>query len=271
MNPIYIVCIMLIILYGIAWFFHGSNQPSSILYEKQYIGHARHQSPYPENSLALYHYLINTLHYNIVEGDVVFTSDGYPILNHGVTTYVYKNKNRHHININKTTLNELKAYSILPNTNFAFTTVEEFIKFSKQSNVCVMMDLTFQKYTFSNLKCLYDIVEKYSMKCNTIWGDANVFKLALLDRNLVCQIGGSWGRKLLIEAKLKSFFCGQVIMSFSYYGGDIEDFGYIVRYGHRLGFIMKAATINDPKIADRFWAIGTDLINTDILQNKEYK
>ena len=57
-------------------------------------------------------------------------------------------------------------------------------------------------------------------------------------------------------------------MSFSYYGGDIEQFEKIVRYGHRLGFVMKVATVNDAETANRFWKIGTDLINTDALLNE---
>lgn len=62
-------------------------------------------------------------------------------------------------------------------------------------------------------------------------------------------------------------------MSFSYYGGNIESFQNIVRWGHRLGFIMKVATINDLDTANRFWKIGADLINTDKLinTNKAYE
>lgn len=267
MILIYTVCIMFLAICVRYYFFHDSIQPSPTLYKKQYIGHARHQGSYPENSLTLYHYLVNTLNYKIVEGDIVFTIDGCPVLNHGKEANVYKKGILYHININKTTFDELTTYSIRPDLNLPITTVEGFVKFGKQNNICVMLDLTFQKYTLSNLKSLYEIVNKYGMKANTIWGDANIFKLALLDRKLICQIGGSWGRKLLIEAKLKSCFCKQIIMSFSYYGGNIESHEKIVRWGHRLGFIMKVATINELEIAERFWYIGTDLINTDILQN----
>ncbi|MBP3471742.1 MAG: hypothetical protein J6K41_05890 [Paraprevotella sp.] len=269
MPLIILACVIFTIFYGISIFYHNSNSPSAILYRKQYIGHARHQGPYKENTLQLYHYLINTLQYKIVEGDVVFTYDGHPILNHGVTVDVYKQGIRYSININKITLKDLKTYSILPHLNTSFTTVEEFIRLGKQSNVCVMLDLTFQKYTLTHLKTLYNIVVKYKMQNNTIWGDANVFKLALLNRGLICQVGGSWGKKLLIEAAFKSLFCRQLIMSFSYYGGQVNGFEKIVRYGHQLGFIMKVATINERNIAEQFWKIGTDLINTDCLIDKK--
>ena len=56
-------------------------------------------------------------------------------------------------------------------------------------------------------------------------------------------------------------------MSFSYYGGKVESFLHIVKWGHRLGFVMKVATVNDLDLANRFWKIGTDLINTDKLLN----
>ena len=34
-----------------------------ILNQKQYIGHARHEGPFQENSLELYHYLVEQLSY----------------------------------------------------------------------------------------------------------------------------------------------------------------------------------------------------------------
>lgn len=43
-----------------------------ILNQKQYIGHARHEGPFQENSLELYHYLVEQLSYKIIEADVVF-------------------------------------------------------------------------------------------------------------------------------------------------------------------------------------------------------
>lgn len=55
-------------------------------------------------------------------------------------------------------------------------------------------------------------------------GDADILKLARLNRHLIVQVGGSWGRKLLIKSFLTSFLCKTTIMSFSYYGGNVESF-----------------------------------------------
>ncbi|MEE3384330.1 MAG: glycerophosphodiester phosphodiesterase family protein [Prevotella sp.] len=234
---------------------------------KQYIGHARHKGPAPENSLDLYRYLIHEIGYQIIEGDVVFTRDGVPILNHGVILDAYINGENIKINSSEITYNELMKYSLSPNSHIPISTVDDFVRFGYSNKVYIMLDLTFQKYTLSNYKTLYDIVKKNNMLEHTIWGDPDFTKLARINRQLICQVGGSWGRKLLIESFIKSFFCKKMIMSYSYYGGNIEQNARIVRWGHKLGFLMKVATINDQHIADRFWNIGTDLINTDTLTN----
>ena len=238
-----------------------------ILFNKQYIGHAQHKGPFINNTYLLYDYMIKELNYKIVEADIVFTSDGIPVLHHGVEAKVYQNCKKNNINIINTPYSQLKDFSLSGDYAVPFTTVEDLLKLGQKHDVCIMLDLTFQHYTLFHLRTLYNLVCRYKMKSKTIWGDANVYMLALIDRHLICQIGGSWGRKLLIESFVKSFFCQQVIMSFSYYGGNIESFRHIVDWGHRLGFIMKVATVNDLDIANRFWTIGTDLINTDTLQN----
>jgi len=237
--------------------------------KRQYIAHARHKGPAPENSIKLYDFLVNELRYRIIEGDVVFTSDGVPVLNHGVTLNAYKKGELEIVDISKITYNVLTVYSLLPNIFFPISTVEDYVKFGHQNNITIMFDLTFQNYTKSNYKTLYDIVKSNNMLDHTIWGDPDFTKLARIDRNLICQVGGSWGRKLLIEAFMKSLFCKKMIMSYSYYGGNVEENERIVKYGHKLGFVMKVATINDQNVANRFWRIGTDLINTDVLINKE--
>lgn len=239
----------------------------SDLFKRQYIGHARHDGPYPENSLALYHYLTG-LHYEIVEADVVFTEDGIPVLNHGTKLNIGEIE----IDISKVKYADLSYYKI-PNPKgegmFKITSAEEFISFGHAKNITIMLDLTFQHYTYKNLCRLYGLVCKYDMKMQTIWGDADISKLARIDRQLIVQSSGSWGRRLLLKSLAKSFFCKTMIMSFSYYGGDVEQFANIVNWGHRLGFLMKVATVNDEVTADKFWKIGTDLINTDTLLNSK--
>ena len=236
--------------------------------KKQYIAHARHKGNAPENSILLYEYVVESLGYGIIEGDVVFTKDGVGILNHSIFLEAYINKEKISVDVTKAYYDELRSYSLSCEDYIPITTVEEFIKFGKSKDVWIMLDLTFQKYSYSNYKYLYNLACKYDMKQRIIWGDPDFFKLAMIDRKLICQLGGSWGCKMLIEAAFKSLLCKKMIMSFSYYGGDIEQFEKIVRYGHRLGFVMKVATVNDAETANRFWKIGTDLINTDALLNE---
>jgi hypothetical protein len=239
-----------------------------ILLRKQYIGHASHVGPYVANSLRLYTYLVEELKYHIVEADVVFTNDGVPVLNHSIFLTAYIDGEKEILNINQTNYTELLRYSIESEDNIQITTVADFVKFGRESKICIMLDLTFQTYSINHYRKLYEIVKENNMLDSTIWGDPDIIKLAIIDRNLICQFGGSWGRKLLLLSFLKSFFCHTTIMSFSYYGGDIESFARIPKLGHRLGFIMKVATINDIQKANEFWKIDTDLINTDILLNQ---
>lgn len=242
---------------------------SPFFYKKQYIGHARYQAPYPENSLLLYKYLFDELQYNIVEADIVFTLDGIPVLNHFPVTEAYIDDKIQTVDINKLTFAELSKFS-RSSDGTPFCTAEDYIKLAAAAKKCVMLDLTFQKYSISNYRSLYRIVKKYGMEGNTIWGDPDILKLALIDRHLVCQFAGSWGRKMLLFTIIKSFFCKVTMMSFSYYGGEVENFANIVKAGHFMGFIMKVATVNDEKLANRFWRIGTDLIITDTLKNTKY-
>lgn len=233
---------------------------------KQYIGHARHEGPYPENSISQFHYLVEELCYKVIEADVVFTLDGVPVLNHGTKKTIQAKGRRQEVNVNGITYQDL-IQLLEQDENGYLTTVAEYVRFGKEHGVIIMLDLTFQQYSFSQYRTLYAIVSRYGMENQVIWGDANILKLARLNRHMIVQVGGSWGRKLLLKSFFTSFFCKTIIMSFSYYGGNVESFQNVVRWGHHLGFIMKVATINDVEVANRFWKIGTDLINTDKLLN----
>lgn len=239
-----------------------------IFFTKQYIGHARHEGPYMENSIPLFEYLIDELKYDIVEADIVFTKDNVPVLNHSTSAKLYKEGVQYDVDISAVTLVELLDFSVVSDSQQKIATAEEFIKLGRRKNKCIMLDMTFQRYTFLQYKKMYRLVKLYNMQERVIWGDPNIFKLAIINKSLICQFSGSWGRKLLIFTFLKSYFCSTTIMSFSYYGGEVENFKNIVKWGHKLGFIMKVATINDESTAEKFWKIGTDLINTDILINK---
>ena len=59
-------------------------------FKKQYIAHARHKGNAPENTILLYEYVVESLRYGIIEGDVVFTKDGVGILNHSIFLLIKK-------------------------------------------------------------------------------------------------------------------------------------------------------------------------------------
>ena len=78
--------------------------------KKQYIAHARHKGNAPENSILLYEYVVESLGYGIIEGDVVFTKDGIGILNHSIFLDAYNNKENISVDVTKVTYDEVKSY-----------------------------------------------------------------------------------------------------------------------------------------------------------------
>lgn len=241
---------------------------SEILYQKQYIGHARYNAPYPENTLLLYKHLINDLGFRIVEADVVFTSDHVPVLNHSSFAEVYEGREQKRIFVPDISFHELMHYSLHPLKKVPFNTVRELVVFGAENKICIMLDLCHQKQSFSQLKILYSIIKEHNMLGNTIWGDTNDFKLCVFSKgNHISQVGGRWGYRHLIKAFFKSIFCKQIIMSYNYKGDTDVRIKKTIQIGHHFHFLMKVATINDINTADKLWKAGTDLIITDSLKN----
>lgn len=258
-----VVALLLILL-------HSEDSCNASFFKRQYMAHASYGCKYPANSMPLYEYIADSLDYDILECDIVFTKDNVPVLNHGSEAVLYSDSTQFAIDISEKKVHELYKYSLSRDSIILLSTAEELIRLCKYKNKCIMFDMSFQDYTIDQYGILYDLVSQWGMTRNILWADANVYKLFLFDRNLICQFGSSWDIPHLLYAKFKSFFCGKVILSDSYIGKDAEKYRNFVNYGHRMGFIMKISTINNPDIADSFWNIGTDIIITDNLRNYDY-
>lgn len=260
------VFIGLLALSYVVSLFSDKNSTNPIFYKRQYLAHARYHADFCQNTIELYEYLIDSLQYDIVECDIAITSDGVPVLHHGNSAILYDNNKELKISLRDVNYESISHLSTKNDTMVVIQKLEPLVYLCKSKNVCLMLDYT-EDLSIIEYGYFYDLVCQYGMKRNTLWSDANAYKLAWYDRNLIYQFGSSWSYPKLIYAKLKSVLCGTVIISMGYEAGDIDSYKDIVRFGHEMGFIMKVSTINDGEVADHFWRIGTDLLITDDLLN----
>lgn len=264
-NTVFILWGITAIFYLVS-LFSDKNIPNPIFYNRQYLAHARYHADYCQNTIELYDFLIDSLHYEIVECDIAISADGVPILHHGDSAVLYDGNRELKVALSDLNYDKISQLSTRIDTMVEIQRLEPLVLLCKQKNVCLMLDHTMD-FSISEYGIFYNLICQYGMKRNTLWSDANAYKLAVYDRNLIYQFGSSWNYPKLIYAKLKSILCGTIIISTGYETGDIESYKDIVRFGHEMGFIMKVSTINDRDVADRFWKIGTDLIITDELLN----
>lgn len=258
----FLFCVGLLIQY----LFSDKNYPNSIFTKTQYLAHASYHARFCSNTLELYEFLIDSLDYEMVECDIAISSDGVPVMHHGDSAVLYADNKELRVSLRRLSYEKIAQLSTRNDTMVEIQRLEPLVFLCKQKNVCLMLDHTMD-FSISEYGIFYNLICQYGMKRNTLWSDANVYKLAVYDRNLIYQFGSSWNYPKLIYAKLKSILCGSIIISTGYEEGDIESFKDIVRFGHEMGFLMKVSTINDRGVADRFWKIGTDLIITDELLN----
>lgn len=148
------------------------------------------------------------------------------------------------------------------------STLEELIKYAKNKNVCVQMDL--QKYVFSKtqIRILYDIVKRIGMTNKVIWevSDPNLETVTSIDKSLIIQLDQKWDKSLIDKLKKQREKAGLIILSNWFANFDDIDYKDVINYGHENGFLMKCSIVNDSFIANQLFNMGVDLIVTDCLQ-----
>ncbi len=253
----------------------NGGTPSDIFYKKQYVAHGRFEScEYPNNSLSLYDYLINE-GFKIVECDVMFTKDNVPILCHDDNLSNFaKDEFGNSVNskINTIEYAEILKYnfSITNNKIIRVTTLEDLLALCKEKAICIELDLEKKFLGRHKYKILYELVKKYQMLNMVIWevSPSDFYTLTSFDNSLIYQIDHTWSFEELDKLNKRKRSASLIISSEWFPGMVDRDYKAIIEYGKSLGFLMKCATINETKEADKMFLQGVDLITTDILKNE---
>lgn len=254
--------------------------PYYALYNTQFVGHGNPQiDSLAENSLALYDYYIRK-NYNVIECDVLFTSDNVPILSHCDSLYLNENINHTAVNINTVSYKQIlvlandssKCKNILIGGG-EITTLESLVRFAKSRNVIIQLDMQKHTYSYSQCQIVYHILSEYGMLNKAILevSDANFWTFIRLDRNLVFQLDEKWDYRSIDHYKKYQFLTSQIILSKWFPNFETIDFKDVIKYGHSKGFLMKCSIINNANVADTLFKQGVDMIVTDSLENSIIK
>lgn len=213
------------------------GKPSELVFKQRFIGHARYHCQYAENSLQLYDYLVNALHYEIIECDIQFDKKDVPFLAYNE--------------------NEICNKSV---------ELIEMLDFAKENGVVVMLDFLHTTLNFKRCCIIYNLLCKKNMKSQVILADARIPYFAILYPFFTYQIELPWSVTAVEYAIQKKMF-GNIILSLPYKGENVDQYEEIIDLAHYSGVFMKVSVVNDKDIAKRFIDLGTDLIITDEIVN----
>ena len=218
--------------------------------------------------------------FHIVDADILFTKDKIPVICH--ENKLEKISNGKGL-LSSKTLKELKQLDFYYDKykNEKILTFEEFLKFSKDNNIIIDLDLCHLDYKryFKNTddysKIIINIVEKYNMFNSIIFNDGNnIFKLLKLKKfknDITISISQMNEKKNIEEIKDK-FKESKIIiynMGNLLYGKNINK--EAVKFGLSLKNKIKAAKVNDIKFAEKLFSWGVNFITTQYLNPFQLK
>lgn len=259
---------------GIVIFIYCLNKrkPNPILFESHYVAHGQYlNDSLAPNSMPLFKYLVEEKGYKILEVDVLFTSDNVPVLCHdwninniAVDSFGCPAD----VVVERTTYNTLCEYNFAKNPSSGewhkIDLFKDIIKYAKQNDVCLQIDI--QKWIFSREQCrqLYDIVSDAEMLNSVIWelSDYNLKTFMQFDPYLIYQLDEKWTHEELDKYRPLKYWSSLVIFSNQLRDISNLDFSDIIDHGHRNGYLMKNSVINNSAVADSLFRQGTDLIVT---------
>jgi len=218
--------------------------------------------------------------FHIVDADIQFTKDKIPIISHNSILEKISNGNGL---ITSKTLQELKQL-VFFNDKYKkekILTFEELLKLCKENNVIIDLDLyhlDFNNYfnkTDDYVKIIIDIVKKYDMFNSIFFNNGNnitkIIKLKKYKNDIPISIS-DMNLKKNIEAIKDQFNESKRIiytMGNLLYGKTINK--GTVKYGLSLGKKIKAAKVNNIKVAEKLYDWGVNFITTQNLHPFQLK
>ena len=214
------------------------------------------------------------LGFHILDADILFTKDKIPVICHETNLEGISDGKG---SLNSKTLIELQKLKFYGHKNKQekILTFEEFLKFSKENNIIIDLDLChldFVEYfnkTDDYVKIILKEVEKHNMLNSVIFNSGdNINKLLKLKqyKNDIAISISQMNDKKNIE-NIKDKYNDSKILIYNMgnllYGGTINY--EAVKYGLSLGKKIKAAKVNDRKFADKLFSWGVNYITTQYL------
>ena len=214
------------------------------------------------------------LGFHILDADILFTKDKIPVICHETNLKGISNGKG---SLNSKTLSELQKLKFYgyKNREENILTFEEFLRFSKENNIIIDLDLChldFVEYfnkTDDYVKIIIKEVEKYNMLNSVIFNSGdNINKLLKLKqyKNDIAISISQMNDKKDIE-NIKDKYNDSKILIYNMgnllYGKTINY--EAVKYGLSLGKKIKAAKVNDRKFADKLFRWGVNYITTQYL------
>lgn len=274
-----VIFLMLIIVIMVFMHFRNVRRPNPIFYESKYVAHGQYlNDSLPPNSMSLFRHLVEDLKYKFIEVDVQFTLDTVPVLCHDwniCNIATDANGKPANIVVEQTTYCDLCKYNFAKNPKkdkwHKIDLFKDIVNYAKEKNVCVQIDI--QKWTFPKEYCriLYDIVADADMLNSVVWeiSDGNIRTFAMMDPFLNYMLDGKWTHDQLDSYLPMKYWSSLLIFLHQFHKEsdyDKLDYQDIIEYGHKNGYLMMNAVINDSTIADSLFSQGVDLMDTGCLK-----
>ena len=213
--------------------------------------------------------------FHIIDADLLFTKDKIPVICHEINLEKISDGKGL---LSSKTLDELKKLNFFYDKykNEKILTLEEFLKFSKDNNIIIDLDLShidyikYFKNTDEYAKIIINTVKKYKMFNSIFFNNGNyinkILKLKKFNKNIAISISNMNERKNI--EKIKNKYNDSKIIIYNMgnllYGKHIDE--QTVKYGLSLGRKIKAAKVNDKKFADKLFKWGVNYIMTQHLE-----
>ena len=260
------------------FFYRQTHRPNPIIYSTHCIAHGQYiNDSLPPNSMQLFRYLAEEKGYRFLELDVIFTSDDIPVLCHDwniSNIAVDKYGKPADVIVEQTTYKKLCSYNFAKHPKkdawHQVNLFQEIVEYAKEKNLCLQVDI--QKWWFSARQCkiLYDIVADADMLQSVVWelSEQNLKNFIRFSPFLIYQIDGKWSKEFLDSYWWLDYWSNQLIFLYQFHKeSDMQDLNFkeTIEYGHKKGFLMMNAVVNDRVIADSLFNQGVDLIDTGCL------